>query len=329
MRFRAAFVFALCLFLLPALPAPAAAQGSPPTCADFDAWEWAQLVYDTSHVAQPALDPDGDGIACEDLPRGGFPPVTWTDTIPADAQPAELVRVIDGDTLEVLIDGVSNRVRIYRADTPENQTEHHCGGDEASAFTSWALGFNDEGTRIYLERDKTARDRYGRELAYVWFTVDGQPYMLSHLLIATGWAEDVDYGDHKYDDQLNRAEAFAEDHQIGVYALCGDFGRPDVPSGGSGGAQAMPQPGQPLPATEVPTQVPTEVPTQIPTEPPYVPPTETQEPAQGGCDPNYTPCVPLVNYDLDCGDIGHSVTVIGGDPHNFDGDGDGYGCESW
>ena len=47
------------------------------------------------------------------------------------------------------------------------------------------------------------------------------------------------------------------------------------------------------------------------------------------CDPNYTPCVPNVSYDLDCPDIGFSVNVIGSDPHRFDGDNDGYGCESY
>lgn len=46
------------------------------------------------------------------------------------------------------------------------------------------------------------------------------------------------------------------------------------------------------------------------------------------CDPNYTPCVPNVSYDLDCPDIGFSVVVIGYDRHGFDGnDNDGYGCE--
>jgi len=50
---------------------------------------------------------------------------------------------------------------------------------------------------------------------------------------------------------------------------------------------------------------------------------------KSSCDPNYTPCVPNVSYDLDCPDIGFSVTVIGSDPHRFDRDGDGYGCESY
>lgn len=47
-----------------------------------------------------------------------------------------------------------------------------------------------------------------------------------------------------------------------------------------------------------------------------------------GCDPNYSgTCVPQVSYDLNCDDIGGSVTVVGSDPHGFDGDGDGSGCE--
>ncbi len=47
------------------------------------------------------------------------------------------------------------------------------------------------------------------------------------------------------------------------------------------------------------------------------------------CAPGYSPCVPNVSYDLNCPDIGFSVTVTGSDPHGFDRDGDGYGCESY
>jgi hypothetical protein len=48
------------------------------------------------------------------------------------------------------------------------------------------------------------------------------------------------------------------------------------------------------------------------------------------CDRNYSGyCVPVVSYDLDCRDIGHSVTVVGIDHHRFDADGDGLGCESY
>ncbi len=52
-------------------------------------------------------------------------------------------------------------------------------------------------------------------------------------------------------------------------------------------------------------------------------------PPPSNCDPNYTPCVPNVSYDLDCPDIGFRVTVIGYDKHRFDRDNDGQGCESY
>jgi len=65
---------------------------------------------------------------------------------------------------------------------------------------------------------------------------------------------------------------------------------------------------------------------------PYVPPTEPYEPpaptASSGCDPNYSGCVPIVPYDLDCPDINGPVQVYGDDPHGFDGNNDGVGCES-
>jgi beta-lactam-binding protein with PASTA domain len=48
------------------------------------------------------------------------------------------------------------------------------------------------------------------------------------------------------------------------------------------------------------------------------------------CDPNYTGyCVPNVSYDLNCGDIGHMVRVVGIDRFGFDGDGNGWGCEAY
>jgi len=50
---------------------------------------------------------------------------------------------------------------------------------------------------------------------------------------------------------------------------------------------------------------------------------------KSNCDSNYSPCIPNVSYDLDCADIGFSVTVIGYDNHRLDRDGDGYGCESY
>jgi hypothetical protein len=52
-------------------------------------------------------------------------------------------------------------------------------------------------------------------------------------------------------------------------------------------------------------------------------------PASANCDPNYpTVCIPNVPYDLDCPEVPfRRFAVPGYDPHGFDGDNDGIGCE--
>ena len=51
--------------------------------------------------------------------------------------------------------------------------------------------------------------------------------------------------------------------------------------------------------------------------------------SQSQCDPSYpSVCISLYPPDLDCGEIGYSnFRVIQPDPHGFDGDKDGIGCE--
>jgi micrococcal nuclease len=55
----------------------------------------------------------------------------------------------------------------------------------------------------------------------------------------------------------------------------------------------------------------------------------TTAPSQD-CEPSYpTVCIPSAPPDLDCGEIPHRrFKVVGSDPHGFDGDNDGIGCES-
>lgn len=50
----------------------------------------------------------------------------------------------------------------------------------------------------------------------------------------------------------------------------------------------------------------------------------------GNCDPSYPDvCIPPYRPDVDCGEIAFTnFRVTGSDPHGFDGDNDGIGCES-
>jgi hypothetical protein len=67
-----------------------------------------------------------------------------------------------------------------------------------------------------------------------------------------------------------------------------------------------------------------------PPAPPAVAPVETTPPLDGNCDPSYPDvCIPPKPPDLNCGDIPHRrFTVLPPDPHGFDGNDDGVGCES-
>ncbi|MEZ4868790.1 MAG: hypothetical protein R3C14_46125 [Caldilineaceae bacterium] len=84
-------------------------------------------------------------------------------------------------------------------------------------------------------------------------------------------------------------------------------------------------------ATPTPTTTPTSRATTTPTPTPQSTATATPTEATGaGCDPSYpTVCIPPPPPDLDCGDIPYRrFTVRPPDPHNFDRDHDGIGCET-
>ena len=97
---------------------------------------------------------------------------------------APVVRVVDGDTIRVLLDGAEEPVRYIGIDTPE-PSHPTLGaepfGPEASAFNEQLVG----GGLLCLERDVSARDRYGRLLRYAWLE-DGT--MVNERLVEAGLA---------------------------------------------------------------------------------------------------------------------------------------------
>jgi micrococcal nuclease len=67
----------------------------------------------------------------------------------------------------------------------------------------------------------------------------------------------------------------------------------------------------------------------VPTPPPAPEPVPAAPP-RGNCDPAYPDvCIPPPPPDLNCGDVAPHCRfrVLAPDPHQFDGDGDGLGCE--
>ena len=83
------------------------------------------------------------------------------------AASAPVTRVVDGDTIEVRLDGRLEKVRLIGVDTPESVkpgTPVQCYAKAASAETERLL----DGRRVTLRFDAERRDRYGRLLAYVY-----------------------------------------------------------------------------------------------------------------------------------------------------------------
>lgn len=128
---------------------------------------------------------------------------------------ADVVRVVDGDTIVVSIDGRQERVRYIGVDAPETGPAGDAEpfGDEATAMNKALL----DGGRVCLERDISDRDRYGRLLRYAWL-LDGR--LVEEELLREGLAFVVTYPpDVKYVESLHLpAQAAARDARRGIWA---------------------------------------------------------------------------------------------------------------
>ena len=142
----------------------------------------------------------------------------------APAEPARIVSVVDGDTVDVDLGGRTERVRLLGIDTPETVDPDRpvgCFGPEASARTAALLP---EGTEVRLERDVEGRDHYGRLLAYV-FRADDDAFV-NEALVAEGYAEVlVIEPNGAYADRLRSAESAARATGTGLWGSCPDAGR--------------------------------------------------------------------------------------------------------
>ena len=98
---------------------------------------------------------------------------------------AQVLRVVDGDTIRVRLDGRTERVRYIGIDTPESVkpgTAVQCFAKRASAANAALVA----GRSVRLVADVEERDRYGRLLAYVYREPDGA--FVNARLVRDGYA---------------------------------------------------------------------------------------------------------------------------------------------
>jgi micrococcal nuclease len=144
-------------------------------------------------------------------------------TTPASGDSDEgvrVVRVVDGDTIIVEIDGREERLRYIGIDTPESvqpNTPVECFGREASAENALLV----EGKRVELERDTSNRDRYDRLLRYVYVVERGERIFVNEALVANGFAYASTFPpDVKYEETLRAAQREARDEGRGLWGAC-------------------------------------------------------------------------------------------------------------
>jgi micrococcal nuclease len=121
----------------------------------------------------------------------------------------KVVRVVDGDTIDVDVEGVTERIRLIGIDTPESVDPRRpveCFGVEASKRAKELM----LGKRVSLKDDPTQdnRDTHGRLLRYV-FLESGEHINLR--LIEEGYAQEYTYDlPYKYQRAFRDAEKDAE-----------------------------------------------------------------------------------------------------------------------
>lgn len=224
--------------------------------------------------------------------------------VQAAQSPATVVRVVDGDTVDVqLADGTVERLRLIGIDTPEvvdPRKPVQCFGRDASAHAHELL--DGQAVGVELDPSQGERDIYNRLLAYVWLP-DGRNF--GEAMIADGYAHEYTYNlPYAYLDSFRAAQDTAIANQAGLWS----------PSTCAGDTT---QPADAVPAAPAPQA------------PAADPPLSGPAPYAGPYDP--------FGPDRDCGNFrthadAQTFFIAAGGPrtdrHRLDADHDGTACET-
>lgn len=126
----------------------------------------------------------------------------------------EVVRVVDGDTVILNIDGQKTRVRLIGIDTPESVAEDKSRnvkeGKIASEYTKNLL----QNKKVRLEFDDEKEDVYERKLGYVFLDDE----FINEKLLKEGMAKlYTKTTNQKYSERLKKAEQYARKNKKGFW----------------------------------------------------------------------------------------------------------------
>lgn len=139
-----------------------------------------------------------------------------TAVLPAQGQEDTVVKVVDGDTIQVLHEGKKETVRLIGINTPETVDPRkpvECFGKEASEKMKALVA----GKSITLVNDPTQadKDKYGRLLRYV-FLQDNT--FVNKAMIAEGYAYEYTYETpYQYQTAFKTAQQEAQNAEKGLW----------------------------------------------------------------------------------------------------------------
>lgn len=131
----------------------------------------------------------------------------------ANGDLARVIRVIDGDTIEIEGGEVVRYIGIDAPETVDPRKSVECFGVESSNKNKELA----EGKIARLEKDITDRDKYNRLLRYVWI---GDAFVNLEL-VKQGFSYSYSYPpDVKYQDQFVKAQREAKEAGRGLWKSC-------------------------------------------------------------------------------------------------------------
>jgi micrococcal nuclease len=131
---------------------------------------------------------------------------------------AEVLRVVDGDTLVLLYNGTTTKARLIGIDTPESvdpKRPVECYGKEAKEYVTSTL----TGSVVQVEIDDTQGmyDKYGRMLVYVYQNGTSS-ISVNQELIEKGYAKEYTYNKaYRYVKDFKESEQRAKEKNVGVW----------------------------------------------------------------------------------------------------------------
>lgn len=203
----------------------------------------------------------------------------------------KILSIGDGDTLRAAFGSKVATIRLACIDAPETGQKPH--GERSREYLKTQLPIG-----TVASFDIKEKDRYGRFVAEVFVgnkNVNLTMVQQGHAVVYTEYLKNCPQSEKN----LLSAEAIAKRKKLGFWnqtkpVMPWEWRRRNTP-------KSKPKPK----------------------------PTATPTPQAQNCDPSYPDvCIPKYPPDLDCGEISfRRFRVVGNDPHGFDGDGDGIGCE--